>query len=379
MRERITVFLSCGLMVFLFAGLLQAQAEDLIRGRTDFNNVGNRSAEFLTIPVGARAVALGNAYTALADDITAVYWNPAGLAFMEQSQSFFTYIDMPLDASMTYAAAGVPVFEGQGTMAGFVQVMNFGELEQTTVISPNGTGIMWDSFSFAGGMSYAHNFSDRFAAGFTLKGIHENIADQSASAFAMDFGSNYHTTFRGKTIRLAFMVQNMGTPLQFGGSKLNVLIDPPEREGEDPGEVPPSNPREATLITTAFQLPTIFKAGLAYDLLSGNGSTDASWVVTGEFWQPNNQEATVSAGSEYTRRIGEEGSTSAVSLRGGYYFQQDEVDLGDSPDSFDQYRGLSVGGGFTYDFNTFSTTIDYAYRNMGRLTQSQHISMMIAF
>jgi hypothetical protein len=376
MRNRIAVLLSCVLMVFLMADMLHAQAEDIIQGRSDFNNVGNRSAEFLMIPVGSRAVALGNAYTALADDITAVYWNPAGLAFMEQKESFFTYIDMPLDVSLTFVGAGSPVFDGQGTMAAFVEVLNFGEMEQTTVMNPNGTGIMWDSFSFAAGMSYAHNFSDRFAAGFTLKGIHESIANQTASAFAMDFGSNYHTTINGKTVRLAFMVQNMGTPLTFTGSRLNVLIDPPD---EDQGEVPPSNPREATLITTAFQLPTVFKAGLAYDLMSGNGDRGASWVMTGEFWQANNQEATISAGSEYTRRLGGEGSTTAVALRGGYYFQRDEEDLGDSPDSFEQFRGLSIGGGFTYDLGTFSTTIDYAYRNMGRLTQSQHLTMKIGF
>jgi hypothetical protein len=376
MRERITTLISCGLMVFLLAGVLHAQAGDLIQGRSDFNNVGNRSGEFLTIPVGSRAVAMGNAFTALADDITAVYWNPAGLAFMERKETFFTYIDMPLDVNLTFAGAGVPVFEGQGTFAGFVEVLNFGQMEQTTVLSPNGTGIMWDSFSFAGGVSYAHNFSDRFAAGFTVKGVHESISDQSATAFAMDFGSNYHTTFAGRTIRLAFMVQNMGTPLQFGGSQLNVLISPPD-VGQ--GEVPPSNPREATLVTTAYQLPTVFKAGLAYDLLSGSGNSDVSWVVAGEFWQPNNQNATVSGGTEYTRRLGEEGSTTAVSLRGGYYLQQDEIALGDSPNGFDQARGLSLGGGFTYDFKTFSTTIDYAYRNMGRLTQSQYLTMMISF
>jgi hypothetical protein len=195
----------------------------------------------------------------------------------------------------------------------------------------------------------------------------------------MDFGSNYHTTFRGKMIRLAFVVQNMGTALKFGGSRLNVLIDPPDPTGDDPGEVPASNPREATLITTPFQLPTIFKAGLAYDLLSGNGSSEASWVVAGEFWQPNNQNATVSGGSEYTRRIGGEGSTTAVSLRGGYYFQQDEDNLGDAASEFAQFRGLSLGGGFTYDFTSFSTTIDYAYRNMGRLTDSQFLTMIISF
>lgn len=376
MRNRIAVLLSCVLMVFLMADMLQAQAEDIIQGRSSFNNVGNRSAEFLMIPVGSRAVALGNAYTALADDITAVYWNPAGLAFMEQKESFFTYVDMPLDVSLTFVGAGAPVFDGQGTMAGFVEVLNFGELEQTTVMSPNGTGIMWDSFSFAAGMSYAHNFSDRFAAGFTLKGIHESIANQTGSAFAMDFGSNYHTTINGKTVRLAFMVQNMGTPMTFTGSRLNVLIDPPD---DDQGEVPPSNPREATLLTTAFQLPTVFKAGLAYDLMSGNGNMGASWVMTGEFAQANNQEATISAGSEYSRYLGGEGSTTAVALRGGYYFQRDEEGLADSPDSFEQFRGLSIGGGFTYDLGSFSTTIDYAYRNMGRLTQSQHLTMKIGF
>ena len=380
MRSRITVFLSCGLMVFFLAGVMYGQADDLISGRTEFNNVGNRAAEFLTIPIGSRAVAMGNAYVALADDITALYWNPAGLAFMERSQSFFSYVDMPLDVSLTFAGAGVPVFEGQGTFAGFVEVLNFSEMEQTTVTSPNGNGILWDAFSFAGGMSSAHNFSDRFAAGFTVKGVHESIFDQTASGFAMDFGSNYHTTFRGKTIRLAFAVQNLGTRMQFSGSKLNVLIDPPERQGEDPGgDVPPSNQREATLITTAYDLPTIFKAGLAYDLLSGNGNSEASWVVAGEFWQPNNQDATVSGGTEYTRRLGEAGSTTSVSLRGGYYYQQDEENLSGSTNGFDQYRGLSLGGGFSYDFTTFSTTIDYAYRNMGRLTQSQYLTLMISF
>lgn len=379
MRNRILAVLSCGLMVLLLPTVGSGQGDDLIRGRSEFNNVGNRSGEFLTIPIGSRAVALGSAYTALADDITSVYWNPAGLAFMGENQSFFTYIDLPLDVNLTYAGAGVPVFDGRGTFAGFVQVLNMGELEQTTVMNPNGTGIMWDSFSFAGGMSYAHNFSDRFAAGFTVKGIHESIADQSASSFAMDFGSNYHTTFRGKMIRLAFAVANMGAPLQFGGSKLNVLIDPPNPPGEDPGEVPPSNPREATLITTAFQLPTIFKAGLAYDLMSGNGAREASWVVAGEFWQPNNQDATVSGGTEYTRRLGGEGSTTSVSLRGGYHFQQDEQDLSDATSEFAQMRGLSLGGGFTYDFTSFSATIDYAYRNMGRLSESQNLTMIISF
>ena len=69
MRARRSIILSLGLVVFLMAAVsLEAQTDNIIRGRSDFSNVGNRSGEFLTIPIGSRAVAMGNAYTALADD-----------------------------------------------------------------------------------------------------------------------------------------------------------------------------------------------------------------------------------------------------------------------------------------------------------------------
>ncbi len=50
----------------------------------DNTAIGTASAEFLLLGAGARGAALGGAYSAIADDIEAMYWNPGGLALLEQ-------------------------------------------------------------------------------------------------------------------------------------------------------------------------------------------------------------------------------------------------------------------------------------------------------
>jgi len=377
-RQAALVILSFGLLVP--AGLLYAQqtgeeAQEIITGRSEFNNVGNRSAEFLTIGVSARAVALGGAYSAMADDITSLYWNPAGLGFMEGSEAFFTVVNMPLDVTLSYVGGGASVLDGNAAIGAFAEILKFGDLEVNTVEQPNGTGLMWNSFSFAGGVTWAQNFSDRFTAGLTVKGIHESIYNVSASAFAFDFGSNYHTTFRDRNIRLAFVVQNLGTEMRFRGSRLNISIPP--QEGDE--ESATLEDRNAEYRTSGFGIPNSFKAALSYDLIARSWEAGQSWLVAGEFAQPNNQDATYSLGTEYTKRLGDEGSTTAVSARGGWYVQQDEVALGSSPDGGDVLRGLSVGGGFTYDFLDFTGTFDYAYRHMGRLDAEHFFSVKVGF
>jgi hypothetical protein len=320
-------------------------------------------------------VALGGAYSAIADDITSIYWNPAGLGFMEGSEAFFTVVNMPLDVTLSYVGGGSSILDGNAAIGAFAEILSFGQLEVNTVENPNGTGQMWGSYSFAGGVTWAQNFSDRFSAGFTMKGIHESIWDVSASAFAFDFGSNYHTTFKDRNIRLAFVVQNLGSQMQFSGSRLNISIPP--QEGTE--ESTTLEDRNAMYRTTKYGIPNSFKAALSYDLISRSWESGRSWLIAGEFAQPNNQDATFSVGSEYTVRLGDEGSTTAVSMRGGWYRQTDEEDLSDSPNSGDIFRGLSLGGGFTYDFLDFKGTFDYAFRHMGRLSAEHFFSVKVGF
>ncbi len=71
--------------------------------------VGTTGAQFLELGVSARAMGMAEAFTAVADDISAVYYNPAGLTSLYGKEAGFTYIKMPADISYTFGAIGLPL------------------------------------------------------------------------------------------------------------------------------------------------------------------------------------------------------------------------------------------------------------------------------
>ena len=371
--------------------LAQEDVGELSPGDDDFSNVGSRAAEFLTVPVGARGTALGSAFAAAADDITAIYWNPAGLALMEEPQAFYTFVNMPLNVNLSYLALAAPVFGGLGTAGAFFEILDLPSQEITTVLQPEGTGASFESGSIAAGLSYAHNISDRFSAGVVAKYVTESIADVDGSAIAFDFGSNYHTTLFGRTVRLAFMVQNLGGELELDGSRLFFATDADELDPRDnidspvtqlPDNLFPRRDRSAQLQAGSFNLPAVFKTGVSYGLIEEAGN---SLTVAGEFWNPNNQPEVFSFGAEYQRDLaltgggteGAEERNASVSLRGGWYIQQDDFDLADAAEADDGMRGLSFGAGLNYDFGTFTAGLDYAYRDLGVITQNNVFSVSV--
>src|SRR5258706_11871870 len=74
--------------------------------------VGTTAARVLSIPVGSRAIGMGEAYTAMADDVSSLYWNPAGIALLNQSQASFMYSKYFQDASISQAAVATPLENG---------------------------------------------------------------------------------------------------------------------------------------------------------------------------------------------------------------------------------------------------------------------------
>ena len=70
---------------------------------SSLNKTGTTAAQFLKIGVGPRAIGMGGAYTALADDINAMYWNPAGLSRMNSKEAFFNHVDWIMDVKMENA------------------------------------------------------------------------------------------------------------------------------------------------------------------------------------------------------------------------------------------------------------------------------------
>ncbi|MFH1069370.1 MAG: PorV/PorQ family protein [Candidatus Glassbacteria bacterium] len=367
MVKRITTITACLLFVALHplaAATGQFNpAEGIPQG---FSEAGTRAAEFLTIPVGSRGVALGGAYGALADDISAVWWNPAGLGFLSERQVFLTVADQPLDVSYTYAAAASPFAGGKFVIGGFMGILSLGEQEVTTVTQPGGTGATFGAYSLQSGGSFAWNFSDRASAGINFKLVHEDIAGNTQSTIAFDLGTNYHTQLAGREIRVAFLIRNIGGNLAFSGNSLKIGTDP---ENIYPGHNIARQNREALRRASRFKLPTSFHMSLSWVLNHGDSH---SWLAAAEVNQNNDMPVSYSVGTELARKLAK--NTSAA-LRAGWEFRSDETGLSGT----DRLRGLSAGGGIGYDFILFRGSIDYAYRNWGRLTASHLFSLGISF
>ena len=96
------------LIIFLVSGL---SAQNLTKA-------GTTAAQFLKIDVGPRAIGMGGAFTATAIDISAIYWNPAGLAYNMSGEAFFNHTDWFLDIALEYAGVAVHI-PGVGTIGGF--------------------------------------------------------------------------------------------------------------------------------------------------------------------------------------------------------------------------------------------------------------------
>ncbi|HUU28306.1 MAG TPA: PorV/PorQ family protein [archaeon] len=352
--------------------------------------VGVRAAEFLTIPVGARGIAMGNSYTAIADDISATWWNPAGLGFLRQREVMVTVVDYTLDLTYSYVAAAAPIGDGNLVLGGFFGYLNVPELEITTVTQPEGTGNFYRAYDFQMGGSMAYNFSDRFIGGINLKYVHQDVWNNlSADAFAIDAGAMYHAELMDREIKFSFMIQNLGTNMTMDGSNLRKSVGPEDSGGsfpdgysdytKDPYSTSKKGNRILKIETHTYRLPTTVKIALGYNAFT---SEKANLLVSGELARPNYIPISYSVGAEFNYNFNH---AQSAALRIGWLVQSDEYTNKVDQFSYDYYgddptlRGLSLGGGLQRNFLGKVVRFDYAYRNKGRLSADNFFTISFGF
>jgi hypothetical protein len=352
-----------------------AQTDDQIN--QDNTPYGTTAAEFLLFGAGARGTALGTAYSAIANDVSALYYNPAGIALMSRAGAMVGTYDYVAETRYSWGGIAFP-FSGGSRSVG-IQVGTFGFKDQPvyTAEQPEGTGSVYSVSQTVAGLTFAQNFSDRFSAGITAKGVFDNLGEASGQAFAVDFGTNFHAQLSGHPIKFSFVVSNLGTNLSYSGSALQTEAPRDSVPGE--AEVP-QNPQPAEFRTKDFPLPTIFRVGLAYDLVSGDNNR---LTLLSDFNQPNNNAAGFSAGGEWmTQRLG--GTAFGFALRGSYSYAAannlDPVDpattaLGDE----ENLQGLALGGGLNYGSGNFNVGFDYAWKYLGVLGSTNFFSVSLGW
>ncbi len=319
-----------------------------------FKKTGTTAAQFLKIDIGARATAMGGAFASLANDASALYWNPAGIAQIVRPEVAFNFTNWISDINHGFVGAVIPV--GRAGSVGFSAIFqSMGEIEQTTIEQPRGTGLFFTAQDFAFGVTYARAMTDFIQVGITGKLIYQSIWNESAMGMGIDIGMMLDTGIKG--IKIAMVMSNFGTELKLEGRDLIVGYD----------QMPEStlNPHtEAKLSTESWPLPTIFRASMTTDFVGVNGvfAVNTTHRVTAIFdvAHPNDNLEQFNFGAEYS-------FNERMFLRAGYKTQTDE-------------EGLTFGAGFVLPFtSTINMKIDYAYADFGIFDYVQQFTLGLSF
>lgn len=373
MNRKLAAILGAALLVPTVAA---AQTAEPPRKQTEEDNTrfGGTSAVFLTLPGDARGAALGGSYASLVSDVSSVFYNPAGLALMGSNQAMFNYTSYIADTRHITAALGWSLRGGEFGLGVSLSNFGFGDAPVYDELNQEGTGETYSVSNTAVGLTGSMQFSDRFSAGVTARYVTEQLGRVSASGFTVDFGTNYHGEIGGRPIRASFIVANYGTSFQPRGAVLNAPVDPID-DGMNVEDQP------AELRTSAFEPPTQFRVGIAYDVLAASSNR---LTLLSEFFQPNDSDPGVGFGAEFNTRLMEGLS---ASLRGSYGYQGDNADsdagitpaFNSSADSDEALDGLSFGGGIDWQLGGWNVGVDYAYRHMGILPSVNMFSVKLGW
>lgn len=312
-----------------------------------FNKLGAGLGNFLNIPVGARAIGMGGGFVGVADDPTALYWNPAGIMQVQGASASYGYTSLFAGLSQNFAGVSFPV--GESYKAG-VSALSYGsdDIDVTTLFDQDGTGEKYRVTDLSLGLSFAGQLTEQFAFGVTGKFINLAFATQSANGVAFDVGTMYEPGILG--MRIGFSVQNLSAPLQYHGNGLMRTGGADQTTGNQ-------NP-DVELQATEASLPLTFRGGISSEVMGGE---DGNYLLVGtEFSTAADRGEFVSLGAEYIWN-------NLVSARAGYQLGTNEA------------FGISGGVGLLYQTGSFYGQIDYAVRPHATLGLVNQITASVRF
>ena len=340
--------ISYGILVLLLSGVPHIP---LFGASGRMTNVGTTAAPFLEVGVGSRAIGMGGAFVAVANDVSALYWNPAGLCRLGHGEAVFERIDWLADISFNFLGAAIP-FGHWGTAGFFLNAMTVPKMAVRTVDFPGGTGEEYDAASIAVGLSYSYALTDRFSIGFNGKYITERIWHEKTAGLAIDIGTLYYTGFKG--LRLGASITNFGSSLQMDGGDLIIYHD------ADPG-IDGNNDRiMGKLLTDEWPLPLNMQFGIAFDVLDTKFSR---LTVAMDAFHPINNTESINTGCELS-------ILNLLFARVGYQA------IGQR----DTQEGLTLGAGIRYKmFGQSIIKFDYAYADFGLLEYVNRFTLRLDF
>lgn len=299
---------------------------------------GISTTQFLKIGVGGRAAAMGEAFVAVANDASALYWNPAGLVQFNDNQIIFAHNSWVVDINHEFIGA-VYHFDETNALGVSFTALTMQDMKVTTEFAPFGTGEYFGFSDIGIALTYSRKMTDQFSFGGTVRYIEETLAKLKMRGFMIDLGTFYWTGLG--TTRFAVAVSNFGNQLAPDGE---VVLVGKRKKSE----------------WQAFSPPTIFRIGFAFEPYE----IEQHKITTSiQLNHPNDNSENVVFGAEYLFK--ETNTGAAFSLRGGYKLNVDE-------------QNFSLGAGVYYPVSFGALNIDYAYANFTRLGSAHRFSIIFS-
>ena len=180
---------------------------------------GGGANAYMDLLAGARPLGMGGAFTGLADDVTAVFYNPAGISALRDRQVIAMHASTSFDRQLSFLAFTAPNHTGDSGWGLQYTRFSIDGIPETRlqpgsltdpVVNPDGTVTIFSLFddveeNFA--VSYGWKVSDQLRLGTTARIDHRELFKSSANGFGMDFSGLYQATNDvrvGLTVKHAF-------------------------------------------------------------------------------------------------------------------------------------------------------------------------------
>lgn len=304
---------------------------------------GISALQFLKLGVGARGAAMGESFVAVADDPTALHWNPAGLVLFEENGAFFSHTAYLVDIRHDYVG-GVYHLGSSDAVGLSISALHTDDMEITTETQPFGTGSYFTFGDIALGLSYARLMTDQFSFGVTIRYVEETLDVLKMRALTFDLGTMYRTGLG--SLRFAVVISNFG------------------------GDVSPSGElnRNGQTVSSfqSYSVPTVFKLGVAFEPVE----EEEHRLTTGlELNHPNDNSETLRLGVEYAW-------SSTLFLRAGVKRTIGQPLFGEDETSAEN---ASFGAGVRLPVAGSTASADYAYSSYFRLGGVHRITLGLTF
>lgn len=245
------------------------------------DKAGTSGLSFLKFGRGAKAVGMGEAFTAQSGEVTSAWWNPAGLSGIKGIQVSFTHNQWFQDITVEHFTSALSF--GKNTLGLSFTMNKIPDIQKRGEVSTPEPIALFDAHDVAFSLSFARIIKEEIGLGLSAKWLYEKIDINSASGWGFDLGGIYLPFER---LKFGLAILNLGQKIKFEKEK--------------------------------FSLPTLYKVGVTYLVEKKNLNSD--FVFGFDLVKPTDDEVKVHLGGEVSLY-------QTLKIRLGYQTGYDEKDF----------------------------------------------------